>query len=259
MKAFDVESAKGLLLYGPPGCSKTMIARAAATQSGHNFLAVKGAELLNMYVGESERAIRELFRKARSVSPSIIFFDEIDSIGTARDGAQHSSLNVVTTLLNELDGIEELKGVFVLAATNRPDVMDPALTRAGRLDTMIYIGPPDLEARRRIIQDRLQKVICAADVDIETWARAAEGYSGAEVTYICQLAKKAALEDYLDGMSNRSISKHAKMDGDNDESRLMESCHISQEHFDRALKQVKKAITSEMLAYYEDFAASAKT
>lgn len=121
MARLGLKSKKGLLLYGPPGCSKTLAAKAVATEADLNFIAVKGAELLSMYVGESERAVREIFRKARSASPSIIFFDEIDALGSSR-GTEHGGLNVLTTLLNELDGIEDLKGVFVLAATNNPSM-----------------------------------------------------------------------------------------------------------------------------------------
>ena len=121
MTRLGLKSRKGLLLYGPPGCSKTLAAKAVATEADLNFIAVKGAELLSMYVGESERAVREIFRKARAASPSIIFFDEIDALGSLR-GTEHGGLNVLTTLLNELDGIEDLKGVFVLAATNNPSM-----------------------------------------------------------------------------------------------------------------------------------------
>ena len=144
MSRLGLKSKKGLLLYGPPGCSKTLAAKAVATEADLNFLAVKGAELLSMYVGESERAIREVFRKARSASPSIIFFDEIDSIGSSRSN-EHGGLNVLTTLLNEMDGIEDLRGVFVLAATNNPSVLDSALIRPGRFSTLLYVGLPDFE------------------------------------------------------------------------------------------------------------------
>ena len=232
MKRFAIEPRKGLLLYGPPGCSKTMIARAAATESGYNFLAVKGAELVNMYVGESERAVRDLFQKARSVSPSIIFFDEIDAIGGARDDGQHSSLNIVTTLLNELDGIEELKGVFVLAATNRPDVLDPALTRAGRLDQMIYVGPPDLEARQQILEKRLKLMDAAANVDPASLGYEMEGYSGAEIVSLCQRAGEAALEDQVNSA---------------------ELVKVEFKHFEKACSEVGKAIAPQMLESYEHF------
>ncbi|KAL9113184.1 MAG: hypothetical protein Q9187_007653, partial [Circinaria calcarea] len=168
MSRLNLSPKKGLLLYGPPGCSKTLTAKAIATESHLNFLAVKGAELLSMYVGESERAVRDVFRKARAASPSILFFDEIDAIGAAREGGPGgggSGVNVLTTLLNELDGIEDLKGVFVLAATNQPQVLDPALMRPGRLDTILYVGPPNLDARREILEIQLRQTDTADDVD----------------------------------------------------------------------------------------------
>ena len=140
-KNLGVSSPKGVLLYGPPGCSKTLTAKALATESGLNFLAVKGPEIFNKYVGESERAIREIFRKARAASPSIIF-DEIDAIAGDRDGdsSTTAALNVLTSLLNEIDGVEELKGVVIVGATNKPTEIDPALLRPGRLDRHIYVA-----------------------------------------------------------------------------------------------------------------------
>ena len=235
MKQLGIKPRKGLLLYGPPGCSKTMIAQAAATESGHSFIAVKGAELLNMYVGESERAVRDLFRKARSVCPCIIFFDEIDAIGTARDGGHHAGLNVVTTLLNELDGIEELKGVFVLAATNRPDVIDPALIRAGRLDKMLYVGPPDAEARKHILGKQLRTMAVAEDLDELALVKMTDGFSGAELVNFCSEAAEAALKDKV--LLRNNLPK------------------VGRDHFDRVLDKFRKVITPEMIAFFENFEA----
>lgn len=165
-----VEAPKGVLLYGPPGCSKTMTAKALATESGINFIAVKGPELLNKYVGESERAVREIFRKARAASPSIVFFDEIDALGSSRDdGAGHGG--VLTSLLNEMDGVEQLSGVTVVAATNRPDVLDAALTRPGRLDRILYVGAPDLPTRKEIFRLRFKSMAIEPGVDIDELAR----------------------------------------------------------------------------------------
>lgn len=189
---------KGVLLYGPPGCSKTMAAQALATESDLNFFAVKGAELLNMYVGESERQVRQLFRRAREAAPSIIFLDEIDSIGGQRSGfgstkpgasgGGSSGLNVLSTLLNEMQGFESLEGVLILAATNRPQAMDPALLRPGRFDKHIFVGPPDEAARTAIFRKWLATKGGAEDIDVEELARETEGYSGAETVAICDAA-----------------------------------------------------------------------
>src|ERR1700712_4963595 len=181
MKRLGAAQKKGVLLYGPPGCSKTLSAQAMATEVGFNFFAVKGAELLNMYVGESERAVREIFARARAASPSIIFFDEIESIGAKRSASsRNSGVNVLTTLLNEMDGIESLLGVLVLAATNQPQSLDLALLRPGRFDKLLYVAPPDLLGREEILRVRTRKMDIAEDVDIPELARLTDGYSGAE-------------------------------------------------------------------------------
>ncbi|KAM0321718.1 hypothetical protein ACHAQA_009957 [Verticillium albo-atrum] len=200
---------KGLLLYGPPGCSKTLSAQAMATESGFNFFAVKGAELLNMYVGESERAVRQLFERARAASPSIIFFDEIDSIGGQRAGGNgngggasrsQGSVNMLTTLLTEMDGFEALTGVLILAATNRPEAMDPALLRPGRFDRIVYVGLPDQAGREAILRMNLGKLRSAPDMDIEALGRLADGFSGAEIKQICSMASNRAVDAWLDGV-----------------------------------------------------------
>ena len=183
---------KGILLHGPPGCAKTLIAKAVATESNHNFLAVKGSELINMYVGESERAIRDVFRRARAAQPCIVFFDEFDAIGKSRQSASDSGLNVVTTLLNEMDGIEALKGVFVLAATNRRDILDPALIRAGRFDAHIGIGLPDRDTRSSIFGIHTRARPLADDVNFASLAAQTEGCSGADIRELCSAAVQAA-------------------------------------------------------------------
>lgn len=225
-----VLAPKGVLLYGPPGCSKTLTAKALATESGLNFLAVKGPEILNKYVGESERTIREIFRKARAASPSIIFFDEIDAISGDRDGT-NASQNVLTSLLNEIDGVEELKGVVIVAATNKPTEIDPALLRPGRLDRHIYVAPPDYEARLEILSNCCGKFnLDTKEVDYNDLARATEGCSGAEVSLLCQESGLAAI------MENKSATS------------------VHKRHFDHALAGISKGITTEMLDYYQEFA-----
>ncbi|KAL1610307.1 AAA+-type ATPase [Paraconiothyrium brasiliense] len=191
------QSRKGVLLYGPPGCAKTLIAQAVATESNQNFLAVKGSELIKMYVGESERAIRDVFRRARAAKPCIIFFDEIDSIGKSRDKSQDSGLNVVTTLLNEMDGIEALKDVFIIGATNRPDILDSALIRVGRFDVHIHIGLPTKEARRQILEIHTRRWPLAEDVDLDIVASKTEGSTGADIKGLCAEVVEYAKTDLL--------------------------------------------------------------
>ena len=207
-----------------------MTARAVATESGLNFIAIQGAELLSMYVGESERAVRKIFGKARAASPCIIFFDEIDAVGAARDKSQQGSPHTVTTLLNELDGIQELKGVFVLAATNRPEILDPALIRSGRLSETLYVGLPDLDARRDILQMKMRSMSLSNDIELLALSEACEGFSGAEIVSICQKARYAAFEEGI--QSNQK-------------------CQISQKHFSAALAKVERSVTPEMTRNYE--------
>lgn len=229
-KRLGVQPPKGILLYGPPGCSKTLTAKALATEAGLNFLAVKGPELFNKYVGESERAVREVFRKARAAAPSIIFFDEIDALSSSRDTDSSSSDRVLTSLLNEMDGIETLVGVIVLAATNRPDVIDAALMRPGRLDRLIYVGPPDFAARAKILEIQFGKMtVNKEEVDIEQLARQTEGCSGAEIVQFTQEAGLLAMNESLEIQS------------------------VCARHFEKALLGIKRGITAEMLEYYENY------
>ncbi|KAI9695238.1 MAG: hypothetical protein M1820_008757 [Bogoriella megaspora] len=230
MSKFRLKAEKGILLYGPPGCSKTLTAKATATESNLNFLSVKGTELISMYVGESERAIREVFRKARMASPCILFFDEIDTIAGVRDSSAHNSLHTLTTLLLEMDGIESLKGVLVLAATNRPEIIDPALLRPGRLGSWQYISPPNLNARRQIFQLNTTGVPLHDDVDLGILAEATDGYSGAEIVQICQEAGFLAIESDAESL-NKS-------------------------HFEEACTIVEKTITPEMCRKYEQWGSS---
>ncbi|CEI69748.1 hypothetical protein FVEN_g7376 [Fusarium venenatum] len=227
---------KGLLLYGPPGCSKTLSAQAAATESGFNFFAVKGAELLNMYVGETERAVRTLFERASNAAPSIIFFDEIDSIGGQRTGSGAASrstgaVNMLTTLLTEMDGFEALSGVLILAATNRPESMDPALMRPGRFDQLLYVGPPDEATREAIFKVHLRGLPLAPDVDIPKLSRLAEGYSGAEIKAICDETCMIVQERY-----------------DEDENEKLE---LAMADLTVVLERTPRNITQQMIDGYE--------
>ncbi|KAK0430724.1 AAA family ATPase [Armillaria borealis] len=226
-----VKPPKGVLLYGPPGCSKTVLARACASESGVNFVAVKGPELLNKFVGESERAVREIFRKARAVSPSIIFFDEIDALATSRTASESnagsSHEGVLTSLLNEMDGVQELLGVTIIAATNRPDAIDSALMRPGRLDRILYVGPPDYDGRKDILRIRMNGMKVESTVDVDQIASMTDGCSGAEIVALCQ---EAALLTMQDNMNAPWVTNDA---------------------FITAAKAMKRQITPTILAKYE--------
>lgn len=212
-----------------------MTAKAAATESGLNFLAVKGAELTSMYVGESERKLRDLFSKARAVRPSVIFFDEIDAIGATGEINRNGGVQTVTTLLNELDGFQALEDVYIISATNKPEALHPALIRAGRLDTCLYIGPPDFEARRDILTLRIRDMQLGHDIDLGALSEATKGFSGAEIAGICEEARDAATEEEIE----------------TGEEQL-----VCQRHFMSALTKVQKSITPEMVRRYEAWGAS---
>ncbi|RYP35608.1 hypothetical protein DL767_003720 [Monosporascus sp. MG133] len=215
----------GILLYGPPGCSKTMTAQAIATEWDFNFFAVKGGELLNMYVGETERSIRNLFRRAQDASPSIVFFDEIDALAGSRKGDTSGGVQAVATLLTEMAGFERKGDVFVLAATNRPDALDPALLRPGRLDEIIYVPLPDERAREAILARKVRELqFPAGDLDMEVLVRLLEGYSGAEVTRICDRAFAGV-----------------DLDGEYDAMAVMQA----------AIQSTPKLVTREMLDRFE--------
>jgi AAA family ATPase len=237
-----------MLLYGPPGCSKTLSAQAFATESGFNFFSIKGAELLNMYVGESERAMRNLFARAAAASPSIIFFDEIDSIAGQRGpgaglsggssgggGARsQSAVNLITTLLTEMDGFETLTGVLILAATNRPEAVDPALLRPGRFDQVVYVGPPDLATREAIFRVHLRRCALADGVDFAALAAVTDGHSGANIKHICAEAGLAVLNRVLEG------------------GRPAEACIAMADLVD-AIERTPRLITKEMVQAYEQW------
>ncbi|KHG11529.1 Calmodulin-interacting protein [Gossypium arboreum] len=200
-KRIGTRPPTGVLMFGPPGCSKTLMARAVASEAGLNFLAVKGPELFSKWVGESEKAVRSLFAKARANAPSIIFFDEIDSLAVTRgkdnDGVSVSD-RVMSQLLVELDGLHQRVDVTVIAATNRPDKIDPALLRPGRFDRLLYVGPPDENDREEIFRIHLSKSPCSSDVSLKELAHLTEGCTGADISLICREAAVIALEESLD-------------------------------------------------------------
>ena len=235
---------KGLLLYGPPGTGKTLLAKAAANESEANFISVKGPELLNKYVGESEKAVREVFRKARQASPCIIFFDEIDSVAPLRgSGAGDSNVTerVISQFLTEMDGLEELRNVVIIAATNRPDIVDPALLRPGRFDRMLLVPPPDLEARKQIFRIHTKKTPLAEDVKLDELARKTEGYTGADIASICNTAVMLSIKEHI-----------GKAKDPEDAKKKAKGLKVAKRHFDEAMQKVKP-ISSQELRMYERF------
>ena len=200
-KEFHVEPPKGVLLYGPPGTGKTLLAKAVANESDANFIAIKGPELLSKWVGESEKGVREVFRKARQTAPTVIFFDEIDSIANTRGsdaGGSGVTQRVVNQLLTEIDGMEDLHDVAIIAATNRPDIIDPGLMRPGRFDRHIKVDTPNEESRLAIFKVHADKMPLADDVDLGKLAKHTEGYVGADIEAVCREAAMLTLRENMD-------------------------------------------------------------
>ncbi|MEX2689206.1 MAG: CDC48 family AAA ATPase, partial [Candidatus Njordarchaeum guaymaensis] len=231
---------KGILLYGPPGTGKTLLAKAVATESGANFIAVRGPEILSKWVGESEKAIREIFRKARTYAPVVIFFDEIDSIAPRRGsgiGDSRVTERIVSQLLTEMDGIEELHDVVVIAATNRPDLLDPALLRPGRFDRILSVPLPNEKARVEIFKIHMKKHIQALDGDLEQlaseFATLTEGFSGAEIEAVCKEAAIKALREFIE-----KVGSKAKLDEEIKKNPKI----LRKEHFLKAIDEMKKRI-----------------
>ena len=238
----DMQAAKGVLMCGPPGTGKTLLAKAIANESQSNFISIKGPELLNKYVGESEKGVREVFEKARANAPTVIFFDEIDSIATERgkrSGDSGVGERVVSQLLTELDGLEELEDVVVIATTNRPDLIDPALVRPGRLDRHIHVPVPDEEGRRKILEVHTKDKPLAEDVDLDDLARETEGYVGADLEAVCREASMAATREFIQRVSPEEV----------DDS--VGNVRITREHFDHALEEVSPSVDDETRERYE--------
>ncbi|AGB50441.1 AAA family ATPase, CDC48 subfamily [Methanomethylovorans hollandica DSM 15978] len=225
-----IKPPKGILLFGPPGTGKTLVAQAVANESNANFISIKGPEMLSKWVGESERAIREIFKKARQVAPCVVFFDEIDSIASARSSMSEDgkvSERVVNQLLTELDGLEALKEIVVIAATNRPDMIDPALLRAGRFDRLVLVGQSTREGRRSIFQIHTRNIPLASNVSIDELANITEGYVGADIEAVCREAVMLALREDFD-IEN-----------------------IDMKYFMEALNKVRPTLSENLMGYYK--------
>ncbi|MEM5790711.1 MAG: AAA family ATPase [Candidatus Aenigmatarchaeota archaeon] len=228
-RRLGITPPKGILLYGPPGCGKTLLAKAVANESGANFISVKGPELLSKWFGESEKRIRELFKRAKQVSPCIIFFDEIDALAPRRGLGMHEATErIVSQLLTEMSGIEEMKNIVIVAATNRPDLVDPALLRPGRIDRFVLVPAPDEKGRLEILKVHT-KNMPLKNVDIKDLAKKTEGFSGADLEALCREAAMNALRENI------------------------KSKEVTKKHFEEALKKITPSINQKMIKYYEKF------
>jgi len=202
-----IRPVRGILLFGPPGTGKTLLAKAVATESEANFIAVRGSELLSKWVGESEKGLREVFRKARMAAPTIVFFDEIDAIAPARGGGEadsHVTERMVNTMLAEMDGLQNLKDIVVIAATNRADMLDPALLRPGRFDKLLEVPAPDAKARLEILKVHTAKMPLGKDVGLEELAKKTDGYSGADLE---ALAREAGMNSLRENINAKTVDK----------------------------------------------------
>src|SRR6056297_1312796 len=243
-ESLDMQAAKGVLMYGPPGTGKTLMAKAVANESDSNFISIKGPELLSKWVGESEKGVREVFSKARENAPTVVFFDEIDSIATERGGGEGGgsqvSERVVSQLLTELDGLEELEDVVVVATTNRPDLIDSALLRPGRLDRHVHVPVPDEDARRAILAVHTKHKPLADDVDLDWLASETEGYVGADIEAVTREASMAASREFIQSVDPEEIGESVG------------NVRISKEHFEQALDEVTPSVTEQTKERYDE-------
>jgi transitional endoplasmic reticulum ATPase len=229
-RRIGVEAPKGVLLYGPPGTGKTLLAKAIANESEANFITVKGSDILSKWYGESEKHIAEIFKKARQVAPAIIFLDELDALAPRRGtalGEPHVTERIVNQLLSELDGLEELRGVVVISATNRPDIIDPALLRPGRFDEMILVPVPDAKTRSEIFKVHTKKMALADDVNLGELVRITEDFTGADIAAVCKKAGRFAMREDINAEK------------------------VRQRHFLAATEDTGPSVTSDIMSYYE--------
>jgi len=254
---FGMQPSRGVLFYGPPGCGKTLLAKAIANECQANFISIKGPELLTMWFGESEANVRDIFDKARSAAPCVLFFDELDSIAKARGGsvgdAGGAADRVINQILTEMDGMGSKKNVFIIGATNRPDIIDPAILRPGRLDQLIYIPLPDDGSRRSILKANLRKTPVAKEVDLQYMAKMTKGFSGADLTEICQRACKLAIRENIDAEIRKEKERQAKggqaMDDDDDD----DHAEVGKRHFEEAMRFARRSVSDQDIKKYEMF------
>ncbi|CAN1253012.1 Cell division cycle protein 48 homolog [Linum perenne] len=253
---FGMSPSKGVLFYGPPGCGKTLLAKAIANECQANFISIKGPELLTMWFGESEANVREIFDKARQSAPCVLFFDELDSIATQRGGsggdAGGAADRVLNQLLTEMDGMSAKKTVFIIGATNRPDIIDSALLRPGRLDQLIYIPLPDEDSRHQIFKAALRKSPLAKEVDLRALAKYTQGFSGADITEICQRACKYAIRENIEKDIEKERKKEANPEAmEEDEDEIAE---IKAAHFEESMKYARRSVSDADIRKYQAFA-----
>jgi transitional endoplasmic reticulum ATPase len=254
-----IKPSKGILLYGPPGTGKTLLAKAIATESAANFISVKGPALFNMWVGESEKGLRKIFEKARQAAPAVIFFDEIDSIAPKRSTGSGVTKRVVNTLLSEMDGIEQLNDVIVIAATNRPDILDPALLRPGRFDKVIAVQIPDKKSRLEIFKVHTSKMLLNKDIDFDKLAEKTENYSGADIESLCREAGMIAMRSFIYDREKHKESKDIKEVKESKETKTVKKStpkkpklEIGDVEFNEALKRIGASIPPEELKKYQE-------
>jgi len=250
---FGMAPSKGVLFYGPPGCGKTLLAKAVANECSANFISIKGPELLTMWFGESEANVRDVFDKARAAAPCVLFFDELDSIAVARGSSQGDAGGagdrVINQLLTEMDGMGTKKNIFFIGATNRPEILDEAIIRPGRLDQLIYIPLPDQPSRLSVLKANLRKTPISKDVDLSFLAQITEGFSGADLTEICQKAAKAAVRDSIEAEARmKALIQKGGNAGNFDPVP-----EITRKHFEEALRTARKSVTATDLDKFEQF------
>merc|ERR1712045_615722 len=255
---FGMQPSRGVLFYGPPGCGKTLLAKAIANECQSNFISIKGPELLTMWFGESEANVRDIFDKARSAAPCVLFFDELDSIAKARGGnagdGGGAADRVINQLLTEMDGMSAKKNVFIIGATNRPDIIDSAILRPGRLDQLIYIPLPDDKSRIQILKANLRKTPLSKSVDLSYLAEITKGFSGADLTEICQRACKLAIRENIETEIRKEKEREKSggaMDIDNDEE---DDAEVEKRHFEEAIKFARRSVSDQDIKKYEMFA-----